>query len=138
MDGEGDMRQFFLKRVSNTDDGVFGVLLDGATPFAITLENPWRDNKKNESCIPIGLYRCERVLSRKFGHTFEVIAVQGRSNILFHKGNLEDDTLGCILVGEQFETLNGKTAILQSGKGYGEFMDRLNGEDRFALNIMWA
>ena len=132
------MKQFFLKRISNTVHGTFGVLLDGAIPFAVTLEPPWLDNKPEKSCIPIGLYECERVLSPKFGNTFEIIEVEGRTNILFHKGNVEENTFGCVLLGEMFETLNGKTAILKSGKGYGEFMERLTGEDRFALNIMWA
>ena len=132
------MKQFFLKRVSNTDHGVFGVLMEGAIPFAVTLEPPWRDNKVNESCIPPDKYRCERVQSPRFGMTFEVIGVEGRTNILFHKGNIEENTLGCILVGEQFETLNGKPAILKSGKGYGEFIQRLQGEGGFAITIMWA
>ena len=132
------MKQFFLKRVSNTIHGTFGVLLEGAIPFAVTLENPWRDNKKNESCIPPGLYRCDRVLSPKFGNTFEVVAVQGRSNILFHKGNLEDDTLGCVLLAEEFGVLKDTPAVLSSGRGFSEFMERLKDKDRFSLNIMWA
>ena len=133
------MKQFFLKRLSNTmDHGVFGVLIDGDIPFAVTLELPWNDNKRNESCIPTGLYRCEKIDSPKFGMTFEVTKVQDRSNILFHKGNLADDTLGCILIGEMFESLSDKPGILRSGEGFDEFMDRLKGEDRFALNIMWA
>lgn len=132
------MKQFFLKRVSNTDHGVFGVLMEGAIPFAVTLEPPWRDNKVNESCIPPDKYRCERVQSPRFGMTFEVVDVKGRTDILFHKGNIEENTLGCILVGEQFESLNGKPAILKSGKGYGEFMQRLQGEGSFAISIMWA
>lgn len=132
------MKQFFLKRLSNTDDGVFGVLMEGAIPFAVTLEPPWRDNKVNESCIPPDKYRCERVLSPRFGNTFEVVGVKGRTDILFHKGNIEENTLGCILIGEQFEALNGKPAILKSGKGYNEFMQRLQGEGSFAISIMWA
>lgn len=133
------MKQFFLKRLSNTmDHGVFGVLLDGDIPFAVTLEPPWNENKENESCIPTGLYKCKRIISLKFGETFEITDVQGRTYILFHKGNLDDDTLGCILVGEEFGFLNGEPGILRSGKGFSEFMQRLHGEDEFALNVMWA
>lgn len=132
------MKQFFLKRISNTDYGVFGVLLEGAIPFAATLEPPWRDNKVNVSCIPVGLYRCERMQSHKFGMTFKVVGVKGRSDILFHKGNFEKDTQGCVLIGEEFDTIDGKAVITRSGKGYSEFMQRLDGEDEFALNIMWA
>lgn len=132
------MKQFFLKRVANTDHGTFGVLLEGAIPFAVTLEPPWRDNKENESCIPDGMYRCKRVLSAKFGDTFEIIDVEGRELIRFHWGNDEDDTLGCPLIGEEFGILKGKPAILRSGKGFDEFMQRLEGENEFALNIMWS
>ena len=133
------MEQFFLKRLSNTIDfGVFGVLLHGDIPFAVTLELPWKDNKPEESCIPIGLYRCERTISPKFGKTFEVVGVQERTHILFHKGNFTKDTKGCILIGEMFEPIEGRPGIIKSGRGFNEFMERLRGEDRFALNIMWA
>lgn len=132
------MKQFFLKRVSNTDHGVFGVLMEGAIPFAVTLEPPWRDNKENESCIPVEMYRCERVLSPKFGMTFEITEVEGRTGILFHKGNLEKNTKGCVLIAEEFGILNDGPAVLASGRGFSEFMQRLDGEDRFALSIMWA
>lgn len=134
------MKQFFLKRVSNTDHGVFGVLMEGAIPFAVTLEPPWRDNKENESCIPVEMYRCEKYVSPQawIGMTFKITGVEGRSDILFHKGNLDDDTLGCVLIGEMFEPLNGIPGIQKSGKGFSEFMQRLDGEDRFALSIMWA
>ena len=132
-------RLFFLKRLSNTmEHGVFGVLLDGDIPFAVTLELPWRDNKPEESCIPIGTYVCERVLSPRFGNTFEVTGVDNRTHILFHKGNLDDNTIGCILVGEMFEPLNGDAGIQKSGKGFGEFLQRLEGQEKFSLHIMWA
>ncbi len=55
--------------------------------------------------------------------------------ILFHKGNLDDDTRGCILIGEQFEKLNGEPAILRSGKGFSEFMYLNNNKDEFDLII---
>lgn len=133
------IKQFFLKRLSNTmEHGVFGVLLDGDIPFAVTLELPWKDNKEKESCIPIGTYLCERVLSPNFGNTFEVTGVDNRTHILFHKGNLDDDTLGCILVGEMFGSLCDESGILKSGQGFGEFLQRLECQKKFSLHIMWA
>jgi hypothetical protein len=132
------MKTLILKRQSTFEDGTFGVLLDGVRPFAVTLERQWLDNKKNESCIPEGEYVCRRVISPRFGETFEVTDVPNRTYILFHKGNIEEHSRGCILIGEQFESLNGKTAVLRSGKGYNEFMDRLKGEDAFLVNILWA
>jgi len=132
------MNTVLLKRLSTFSDGTFGVLLDGVVPFAVTLERQWLDNRVNESCIPPGRYLCKRVVSPRFGDTYEVTGVKGRTHILFHKGNLDEQRRGCILVGEQFEALGGKTAILRSGKGYGEFMARLEGRDSFELNILWV
>ena len=125
-----------LKRVARDDYGTFGVLIRNNTPFAVTCEDLWRENSPNISCIPVGMYRCVRVQSPKFGSTFEITGVEGRTHILFHKGNTEDDTHGCVLIGERFEALNGKTAVLDSGSGFGEFMRLMEDVDSFPLHIM--
>lgn len=130
--------EFIIKRIAETKDGTFGVLLDNGQPIALTCENQWFDNEINKSCIPLGSYVCQRVESPRFGETFEVIAVPNRSHILFHKGNTEDDTRGCILLGEQFGFLGGKLAILHSGSGFKEFMQRLKGHNIFTLAIRRA
>jgi len=132
------MKTITIRRIAENDDGVFGVIIDGVTPFAITLENKWHNNKKNISCIPSGTYECRRVLSPTRGEVFEVKNVPGRTHILFHIGNTDDDTKGCILVAEEFGELNGETAILSSGRGFKEFMKRLDGINKFTLNIIWA
>jgi hypothetical protein len=113
----------------------FGVLLHGGLPFAVTLERPWRNNKRGESCIPLGNYYASRVDSPRFGDTFEVKDVPGRKHILFHKGNIMDDTHGCIIVGESFDYLQHERAVLSSGKGFGEFMALLNDAADFSLVI---
>lgn len=128
-------RKFRLIRISYLEKLTFGVLLDNKTPFCVTLEQPWIENRRNVSCIPEGQYACKRVYSRKFGDTFEVMDVPERSHILFHKGNLADDTHGCILVGEQYEPLGGENAVLASGKAFREFKDRTKDIDRFILSI---
>ncbi len=132
------MKKLTLKRVSYIPDGPFGVLLDEDIPFAITCEREWFHNQPKISCIPAGTYSCKRVASPKFGNTFEVSNVPGRSAILFHSGNTEDDSLGCILVGEQFGELNGKTAVLSSKTAFSEFLKMLVGEDGFILTIKVA
>jgi|SRR3972149_2066779 len=130
------MRIFKLVRISLISDGTFGVLLDGDIPFALTVERPWLNNQRGVSCIPEGLYTCRRVDSPKFGNTFEVSNVADRSEILFHKGNIDDDSRGCIIIGEQFEFLGGKVAVLSSAKGFGEFLDRTRELVIFDLKIM--
>lgn len=116
-------------------DCTLGVFLDDTLPFALTLERPWKNNQRNISCIPVGGYICKRIQSPKFGDTFEVQKVPGRSEILFHKGNIDDDTHGCILVGEMFEPLGSENAIRASRQGFKEFLWRTADKDFFTLKI---
>lgn len=137
---------FLLKRVASTRYGTFGVLIDeNNIPFVVTLERPWIDNKKGESCIPAGTYKCIRCRkspdygyqdSPKFGDVFQVYNVPGREKILIHRGNIEDDTHGCILIGEMFDPVSKKPGIASSAIGFHEFMDRLVQEDEFTLRIV--
>jgi hypothetical protein len=142
-----------LIRVAYTAGGTFGVLkgADGI-PFAVTLERPWWANQPSVgdvpgSCIPEGVYRCLRCRrspdygyrdSPKFGDTFQVYEVPGRTTILFHKGNLADDTRGCILVGEQFERMQGQAGIAASAAGFAEFLRVTEKVNEFELEIRSA
>ena len=132
------MRTFILYRLPQNKDGTFGVLLDGMiekTPFCLTVEREWLDNQKGISCIPTGEYICKRVNSPKFGNTFEVTNVPNRTAILFHKGNLSEDSHGCIILGEQFESYKGKAAVLSSQKAFDEFLWRTEKLNKFTLEI---
>ena len=125
-----------LVRVSANSEATYGVLIQGSVPFAVTLERPWRDNRKGESCIPPGHYQCVRVQSPRFGDTFEVKNVPGRSSILFHKGNISDDTHGCILVGEQFNKVVSRPGITASKEGFTEFLAITSMTLEFPLEIV--
>ena len=133
--------ELFLARVAYHPDGTFGVLLVQEaplmplTPIATTCEEVWAFNQRNASCIPSGRYRCDRVLSPKFGNTFEVKEVYGRDAILFHKGNTVKDTEGCILIGETFSLLDGVVSIGDSGKGFEEFLTLTAELDHFNLTV---
>ncbi len=126
-----------LIRISTGAMGTFGVLKWGhdAAPFALTLENPWLNNEKWISCIPEGTYWCKPVHSPTHGRTFEVMDVPNRSHILFHKGNTHIDTAGCILIGEQFEFLDGIPSVNSSRKGYGEWWATAKDLEEFMLII---
>lgn len=113
-------------------------MLDENLPFCLTIERPWLNNEREKSCIPVGDYICKRINSPKFGITFQVWNVLGRAEILFHKGNIMDDSHGCIIVGERFDPLNGMPAVLASGEAFTEFMSRIWGQDEFALSIRWV
>lgn len=127
-----------LIRVGQSSAGTFGVLRIGQVPFALTLEQPWRDNETDISCIPPNEYVCRRVQSPKFGETFEVQGVERRNHILFHKGNTLADTHGCILVGEEFSTDRMQPILAASARGYQELMENLSGWDEFTLRITEA
>jgi len=136
------MKAFKLVRVAYIPDGTFGVLFDEDTPFCLTLEREWKDNKRGESCIPTGTYMCRRVQSPKFGDTFEICDVPGRSHILFHWGAIEDDSHGCVITGEQYERvylkpdfINSKNGLLASGKAFKEFKQRTDSIDSFKLEV---
>lgn len=127
-----------LYRVYTGGDKTLGVLVDfEGAPFAVTLEPPLvladdgYHTQPNISCIPIGHYRCKRINSPKFGNTFEITNVPGRSHILLHKGNRETDTLGCVLVAESFSEIG----IGQSAAGFKEFIEMMEGESCFNLTI---
>ena len=137
------MSKLTLKRIAMTSEGTFGVLISDV-PFALTLERKWLNNQRSVSCIPSGEYKCLRCSnspdydfknSPRFGNTFQIMDVPDRSHILFHKGNLDDDSHGCVLIGEQFGQLGSHSGILSSKQGFNEFMDLLEHQDEFDLTI---
>lgn len=121
-----------IVRVALTEHGMFGVLCDNGIPFAVTLE----PDGEEAPYMPEGVHPCRRDFYHRGGYeTFE-IDIEGHDRVLFHRGNTERDTKMCVLVGEQFEPLNGKPAILQSGKGFAELMERVKGADDFLLHVV--
>jgi len=131
------MIKILISRVYSGPEGTFGVIhKTTGEPFALTGELPYNGNRKNISCIPSGVYDCHLYQSPKYSKTYQVMAVPNRTHILFHKGNIPTEhSRGCIIIGEQFEPLNGKMAITHSGKGFQEFMDYLEGDSNFELEI---
>ncbi len=124
-----------LLRVADTGEVTYGVLIgsDGV-PFAVTLEEAWHENQHNISCIPTGEYECKRWHSAKHPNTFEITGVANRSAILFHTGNEDEDTLGCVLIGEAYNA----PGITQSREGFAEFLRRCEGYDAFTLTVVDA
>ncbi len=123
-----------LQRVASSDKGTFGVLCLGAIPICVTCEDPWNDNQTSISCIPKGVYQCDKYSSEKFKDVWELKDVPNRSSILIHNGNSIADTHGCILVGKAFGTLSGMPAVVQSR----DALDMLRAEfpDSFVLSIV--
>lgn len=124
-----------IRLEDNRSHGTFGKLRINKSVFCDTLEPTDRENKKNISSIPVGQYICSRVLSNKYNETFEVCDVEDRSNILFHWGNFDDNTQGCILVGNGISNIDGRKAVLQSKDTFKRFMRSMDHVDTFHLTI---
>lgn len=88
-----------LARYDAQPNCIFGMLSIGNDFLCHTIELPWRNNSKNNSCIPPGAYVAEMTESPKFGLVYKLRNVPERSHILIHAGNYPDETNGCILVG---------------------------------------
>jgi hypothetical protein len=132
------MLELRLVRVSEFLGATHGILCYDDAPALCTLEEPWLSNKQRVSCIPTGAYHMVRVKSPKFGDTFEVTDVPGRSGILFHVGNTLDDTEGCILLGTRYGMLNGKAAVMNSTKAFLLFMGKMAQRQEAILRIVSA
>ena len=92
-----------LIRDTFSKNSVIGELFLNGERMCDTLENPWKNNQRNISCIPEGEYPVRLRLaresaSRDYLHLL-VQDVPNRDYILFHRGNTAKDTSGCILVG---------------------------------------
>ena len=130
-----DKRIMHLVRTHDSSAGMFGVLIVDERPLCVTLENPWLDNQVGISCVPPGTYHCERIDSPNFGDTFMLEHVPDRSHILFHHGNTEPDTRGCILLGQYYGLLGRTPAVLNSRATRRLFMDKLVETNSFTLEI---
>lgn len=124
-----------ITRLEEGEAGTFGVLRINKQLLCLTLEPPDRENRANISSIPAQQYHCKRVRSRRFGETFQVEDVPGRTAILFHPGNAVEETKGCFLLGRHVGTLRGDRAVLSSGQAFGEFLAALKGHDSFHLTV---
>jgi len=122
-------------RLEGLERGIIDVIKIDKEVFCFSLEPADLLNKPNESCIPTGQYFCTRMVSPKFGETFEVVGVPDRKNILFHKGNTKTDTMGCIILGQTVDKLKGQRAVLNSGITFEKFMQIMTDEQVFHLTI---
>lgn len=130
------MKDVQILRAVKRLDGVFGIFMVSMYPICLTCERPWLNNQIGISCIPAGQYICRRVKSPKFGDTFEVTGVSGRTEILLHSGNIDDDSHGCIILGENFEPWKtGQLSLASSKIAFGQFMREMEGQDQFTLTI---
>jgi len=113
------MINLLLIRDTFSMESILGELFLNGEIICDTLENPWKDNQRNISCIPEGEYPVRIRLaresaSRDYLHLL-VKDVPNRDWILFHRGNTAKDTSGCILVGlgTQQNTVNNSRLAME-------------------------
>ena len=109
------------------DDCTVGVLNHSSGFRCMTLELPWMDNKPNISCIPHGVYECEKRYSPKNGDVFQLRNVIDRTYIQCHTGNYTSQIQGCILVGDTIKDINkdGILDVANSKKTHNHLMSLL-------------
>jgi hypothetical protein len=130
------MKQVKLTRSTHLSQATIGVLvIDQEEPHApiFTLENPKRKTKEDDR-IPAGEYECIPYSGKKYKNVYLVKDVPNRTGILLHWGNLESDTLGCILLGNRVGEINGQPAVLDSRRCFKRFRE-LIGNNEFTLVV---
>jgi hypothetical protein len=132
---------FTLKRSRSGPTGIFGTLKGNGIQFS-TLEHGFESyddppgEPKYAPIIPPGLYECVlgmhqlKDLADPF-LTYEVTGVPGHSGILFHVGNYNADSEGCVLLGLSAD----ENMIYGSRRAFEKFMELLDGEDSFTLVV---
>lgn len=126
-----------LNRLDKRSDGIFGELVSSqGTVYAATLEHAYPDGDGWAPKIPSGTYRCMRSMHRLHGmtedfETFMIMGVEGHSNLLFHWGNWNQDSDGCILLGAK-RTGN---MVIDSKVTFAKFMAIQKGLDEFDLTV---
>ncbi len=130
------MTHLYLNRFAQSDSGTFGVITLDNKPIAVTCEDPWKDNKTGESCIPEGTYKCVPHSGEKYKNVWRLENVPNRTAILIHNGNTIKDTQGCILVGEKLGYVVGRPAILNSKRKLTELQATLPKEFMITINSL--
>jgi hypothetical protein len=110
-------------------------------PKIYMIAPPWKDNQKDISCIPQGLYNVIRHNSIYHPNTFEILNVPSREGVLIHPGNyacpvqvgdrIICDSKGCFLPGFDYDK---KTPMIKrSVKAQEYLLDNI--KDNFALEV---
>ena len=103
----------------------------------MTLEKGWKDNVKEISCIPLGLYDVVEFNGLMYKNVFEIVGVPSRDAIIIHSGNFSTQTRGCILVGLTWTDLNddGLLDVGYSREALGLLRKYLKGETDIQILI---
>ena len=129
-----------LRRTAFHEDGIFSDFEFDDAPgrFCVTLEHSYDCKPK----LPAGIYTCVRGTHALHNgipfETFEITGVAGHKGILFHAGNFNRDSEGCVLIGKDIvvDPNSGDEMVTGSKAEFKEFMDRLDGVQSFQLEVV--
>ena len=141
-----------LIRYSSQDDSTLGILLIDGSFNCYTLEDEHRDQKvMHQTRIPDGIYvlgirdvggfhnRYKKMFPDIHAGMIEVKDVPNFKYILFHIGNTEDDTSGCILLGQGAFTNRYTSGFISNSRAaYLDFYQKVIGSiknEKVFLNI---
>lgn len=129
----------FLKEKDCT---VSKLYIDGVFK-CFTMEDEIRTLKvRGETAIPEGIYEIGLRWSPKFSPVYNhkmlwILNVPGFEFVLIHWGNTDDDTDGCLLLGDKIGILNGQTCVEHSRdtylKIYKIITDRMNAGEKVTI-----
>ena len=131
-----------LIRVRESEQGAIGIFEINDFDFYCFFLMP--DSTDAERFyIPDGNYIARRVGNeswRKWPNTFEIVkqgtdGVDGHTALLFHSGNIEKHSMGCVLLGETIGKLTGQRAVLNSGATYQKFLHYTRNINSLLLKI---
>lgn len=127
------MKKLTLTRNEFSEEGIFGMLVDEAHTILLnTLEHSFDSTPK----VPHGTYVCVRGVHKLADlvsfTTYEVTGVSGHTGILFHIGNYNHDSDGCILLG----LLRHGNMIMSSAVAFEEFLKAVEPDDKFILEVI--
>lgn len=110
----------------------------------MTLEHAYREGDSWVPKLYPGEFLCVRGPHRLHGmtqdfETFEVTGVEGHKGILFHWGNFNDHSEGCILTGDAIAEYSAGAAreemVTNSRAAFSRFMKIQEGVDHFTLRV---
>ena len=126
-----------LIRTACRPDGILGTLYnDAGEQLAVTLEHSYDGRPK----LKEGTYTCQRGPHRLHGmekdfETFEILGVLGHTGILFHWGNYNEDSEGCVLLGRVSCDSPKGCMVTSSRATFARWMLDLDGVDSFMLIV---
>lgn len=128
-----------LVRDDYQPERTMGRLEYGGERVLETME-PGRD--EDHPCVPTGFYYLARHDSTRYGRTWALVGEHvshwltagiPRYAILFHSGNWDEDSRGCILVGLSRTEMRGEPALADSREAMERLRKLIRDEDAFLV-----